>query len=252
MPKGKCSFQPSLMKKEEYSWLSPGKDDYSAKCEVCNKEFTVSWGCESAVKKHHGGDKHLENLKLFQSSKKGLSSLFFRKVPTSSSSSSDTPSASGAASGTSASNEGMVAKMITSQALVTTAECRMVLRVVKNHDSFRSCLEQGDDLKAMFPDSSIAAGFTLSKTKCAYVVKYGIAPWVKENLRKVICESPFHSVSYDESLNRQMQEQQMDLQIRFWCNKTNRAVTRYWGSEFQMHGDADTLSENLLKGIAGL
>ena len=48
----------------------------------------------------------------------------------------------------------------------------------------------------------IAADFTLSKTKYAYAVKYGIAPWLKENLRKVISESPFHSVCYDDSLNK--------------------------------------------------
>ena len=48
----------------------------------------------------------------------------------------------------------------------------------------------------------IAADFTLSKTKCVYVVKYGIAPWLKENLQKVISESPFYSASYDESLNK--------------------------------------------------
>ena len=104
----------------------------------------------------------------------------------------------------------------------------------------------------MFPDSAIVAGFTLSKTKSAYVVKYGMAPWLKENLQKVLNESPFFSVLYDECLNRQMQEQQMDLQVRYWCNKTSRAVTRYYVSEFQMHGDHMTLSENLLKGIGDL
>ena len=103
----------------------------------------------------------------------------------------------------------------------------------------------------MFPDSGIAADFTLSKTKRAYVVKYGVVrygvvPWLKENLQKVISESLFYSVSWEESLDRQMQEQQMDLQARYWCNKTSWAVTQYYGSEFQMHSDHETLSENLL------
>ena len=126
----------------------------------------------------------------------------------------------------------------------------MILRIVKNHGSFRSCLGLRTDLKAMFPDRQIAGDFTLSKTKCTYVVKYGIASWLKENLRKVINESPFYSISYDESLNRQMEEQQMDLQVRYWCNKTSWAVTQYYGFEFQMHGD-ESLSENLT-GIADL
>ena len=85
-----CEFRPGLMKKEEYSWLRPGADKYHAKCVVCKKEVSVSWGCEFAIKKHHGGDKHSESMKLYQSSKKGLSSLFFRKLPTSSNSPSST------------------------------------------------------------------------------------------------------------------------------------------------------------------
>ena len=97
-------------------------------------------------------------------------------------------------------NQMMMDQLVTLQVLVTTAECRMIFRIVKNHDSFRSCLGLGTDLKAMFPDSGIAAGFTLSKTKRAYVVKYGVVrygvvPWLKENLQKVISESLFYSVS---------------------------------------------------------
>lgn len=76
----------------------------------------------------------------------------------------------------------MMDKLLTSQALVTTAKCCMILRIVKIHDSFRSCLGLGTGLKAMFPDSRIAADFTLPKTKCGYVVKYGIAPCLKENI----------------------------------------------------------------------
>ena len=52
-----------------------------------------------------------------------------------------------------------------------------------SHDlELRSFLGLGTDLKAMSPDSRIAADFTLSKTKRAYAVKYGIAPLLKENL----------------------------------------------------------------------
>ena len=128
-----CEFQPGLMKKVEYSWLRPGADKYHAKCEVYKKEF--SWGCESAIKKHHEGDKHSENMKLYQSSKKGLSSLFFRKLPTSSNSPSSTATSNASSAATdSPSNETMINQIVTSQTLVTTAECRMILRIIKNHD----------------------------------------------------------------------------------------------------------------------
>ena len=155
IPKGICEFQPGLMKKEEYSWLRPGADKHHAKCEVCKKEFSATWCCESAIKKHHGSDKHVENMKLYQSSKKGLSFLFFHKLPTSSNSPFSTATSSpSSVAADFASNLTMIDQILTSQALVTTAECHMILRIVKNHDSFRSCLGLGDDLKAMFPDSA--------------------------------------------------------------------------------------------------
>ena len=43
MSKGMCEFQSGRMKKEEYSWFRPGVDKYHVKCEVCKKEFSVSW-----------------------------------------------------------------------------------------------------------------------------------------------------------------------------------------------------------------
>ena len=82
MPKGKCKFQKVFMEKEEYkSWLKPGSSIYSAKCCIRDKEISVEWGCESALKSHAGGQTHRDNVKRLEDSKKGLSPLFFRKVP---------------------------------------------------------------------------------------------------------------------------------------------------------------------------
>ena len=63
---------------------------------------------------------------------------------------------------------------------------------MKNHYSFRSCLELGHDLRDMFPNNDIVS--KLSKTKCAYLVTHGIAPWVKRNSRVEVSNSPFYSV----------------------------------------------------------
>ena len=189
----------------------------------CARKNLVSVGFVNLQSKNRGGggDKPSENMKLYQSSKKGCHLFFSCKLPTSSNSRSSTATSNdSSAAADSPSNQTMINQMVTLQVLVTTAECCMILRIIKNHDGFRSCLGLGDVIKAMFPDSAIAASFTLSKTKCAYVVKYGMPPWLTENLLKVISELPFFSILYNESLNRQMQEQQMDLQVWYWCNKT--------------------------------
>ena len=66
----------------------------------------------------------------------------------------------------------------------------------------------------MFSDSSIAANVSMNKTKCAYLINYGIAPHFKKLLGEDILQcTPMYSVSFDESLNTVLQQQQMDIQI---------------------------------------
>ena len=50
-------------------------------------------------------------------------------------------------------------------------------------------------------------------------------------------------VCYDESLNKIIQESEMDLVIRIWNNISNKVHIRYWNSIFLGH----TTSIDLLK-----
>ena len=59
----------------------------------------------------------------------------------------------------------------------------------------------------MFSDSSIAANVSMSKTKCAYLVNYGIATNFKKLLGEDLLQSAMYSVSFDESLNTVLQQQ---------------------------------------------
>ena len=83
----------------------------------------------------------------------------------------------------------------------------------------------------MFPDSEVAKSVHLSKTKCAYYVVFGLAPYFKELLVKDIKLSPFYSLSFDESLNSKLQEEQMDISTRFSDDIAGEAV-RYLDSRF--------------------
>ena len=237
MPKGKCLFNKSFMENEEYKlWLKPGKTVYSARCSVCDTEFSVEWSCSGAIKSHDKGKEHKEKMKHFDNSNKGLSPLFFRRLPTapsstSVSSSSTTPSSTKTAATTSASSTSscitssssqytstVIDQLLAQQVSTTRAEIIWVLRMVKNHNSFRSCLGLGEDLKAMFQNNDVVTKFTLSKTKSAYFVTHDISPWVKSKLQTEITDSCFFSVSFNESLNQALQNNQMDIQIRYWCD----------------------------------
>ena len=116
------------------------------------KEFSVTWGCESAIKKPSGGGKQEENIKLCQSSKKGYHPFFSATFPQQCPAFpllllpmllpitpscdviitsvpgvvASTPKPSATADSP-APNQMMIDQLMTLQMLVTTAECRMIL-----------------------------------------------------------------------------------------------------------------------------
>ena len=82
----------------------------------------------------------------------------------------------------------------------------------------------------MFPDSQIARPFRLSKTKYSHYLVFGLSPYSKETLIENMRSSPSYSVSFDESMSDPLQEEQMDVQVRYWNPETVEAVTRYFDS----------------------
>ena len=97
----------------------------------------------------------------------------------------------------------------------------------------------------MFPDSEISFNLKLGKTKCAYLMNYGIAPHFKSNLLKSINNSSFYSLSFDESLNNVLQICQMDINIRYLNKAKNVLETRYLDSKFVSRPNADNLFQQL-------
>ena len=71
----------------------------------------------------------------------------------------------------------------------------------------------------VFPDSAIASSFQLGPDKLKYMTNWGIAPYVKEQLRNNINQTEYVVVvSFDESLNHTTQSCQMDLLLSYWDN----------------------------------
>ena len=79
-------------------------------------------------------------------------------------------------------------------ATVLAAEILCALKVANNQFSLRSCLGLSEIFKEMFPDSDIAKSSKLSKTKCGYVINYGLAPYFRDFLAKMISSSPFYVI----------------------------------------------------------
>lgn len=100
----------------------------------------------------------------------------------------------------------------------------------------------------MFSESEIAKKFNCGSTNCSYLIRFGLAPFFKEELASNILQpGSVFVVPFDEPLNRVLQA---DLLLRFLDNELNIVVTRYFDSVFLGHTRAeDLLRKFILKWI---
>ena len=115
---------------------------------------------------------------------------------------------------------------------IVDAEIHWCLRMVNCHSSCNSCADLGAMFQVMFSDSKIASQFKLGKTKARYAMLYGIALELKKQLIYDINATAFYTVSFDESLNSQVQVSQMDVGVLYWNSRKSIAETHYFDSNF--------------------
>ena len=85
-----------------------------------------------------------------------------------------------------------------------------------------------------------------------YTILYGIPPEFKKQLIYGLNASHFYTVTFDESLNSQVQMSQMDVRVRYWNNRKNIAETCYFDLKFMRWPNADILLKNLDESISSL
>ena len=85
-----------------------------------------------------------------------------------------------------------------------------------------------------------------------YTILYRISPKFKKQLIYGLNASPFYTVTFDESLNSQVQMSQMDVGVRYWNNRKNIAETCYFDLKFMRRPNADVLLKNLDESISSL
>ena len=84
------------------------------------------------------------------------------------------------------------------------------------------------------------------------MITHGIGPYYKTKLIDKIKSRSYFVASYDESLNRNFQEEQMDIHIRYFdCNK-NMVETKYFDSCFLKRRNRLSLHDCLLKSVDSL
>ena len=124
------------------------------------------------------------------------------------------------------------------------AEIRWALESLMSSYSYNSCSSKTELFSAMFSDSNIAEQFSMGKTKCAYYITHGIAPYFKRNFMDSLKQVPFYAVSFDESYNKAIKQGQMDLHIRYWDIETDRVKVQYLDSSFMGKSSAKDVFEH--------
>ena len=92
---------------------------------------------------------------------------------------------------------------------VMNAEIIWTLKNVEANFSFKSCESLPKVFQKMFPDSVIAKNVTFSKDKCSYYINYSIRSYYKSVLTNEIKTSSYYLLSFDKTLNKVTQQEQM-------------------------------------------
>lgn len=232
----KCVFNRAWEEAEDYkNWVKALKgDNRKAVCVLCQKAVDVSSMGESALKSHMKSEKHR---KCAKSTSMALESFFTTKreesCDRSASSSNDInnnieqiPAVPMSATPTAKPTQSQSKFQLSED--VIKAELMWTMKLVTDHQSYKSSETASQLFQVMFPDSNIAKQFKCGERKSAYLAVYGLGEHFRTLLKTTIT-GPY-TVLFDESLNHKMQTKQMDIHIRFWNDTTKKVETRFFNT----------------------
>jgi len=114
------------------------------------------------------------------------------------------------------------------------------------HQSLRSQEGISNLFKRMFPDSQIAQDMKLSRTKAGYLVTHGLGPLFELEAKNKLKNVDHFVACFDESHNKVINKEQMDIAVKLWDTSRNEVITKYWKSLFLGHTRAVDLKGGFL------
>ena len=126
------------------------------------------------------------------------------------------------------------------------------LDVVLSNYSFNSCQNKNDLFCNMFPDSNIAKNLACGKTKCSYIVTYGLASYFKSLVNDTLSSLDCFVAMLDESYNKILKQGQMGVHVRFWDIENNCIATHYFNPKFLGKAAAQDIYEKFNEFISEL
>ena len=203
---------------DSFDWVSQVKEDYhAARCNICNKVFSIGSGGVSDLKQHSKTAKHTKNAALMKGQSAFPSNSFKLQGGTSK------------------------PTLLTDKEQVLNAEIIEAIHSVDSNQSFSASNGSGKRYKQMFP-CEVVANFSLQETKMKYTIQFGIAPYVKDQLVQDISNKPF-VFKFDETTTSQVKKQ-YDAYITYMSYRYQKIVTSYCGSLFVGHCTASDLKNH--------
>ncbi|XP_063730464.1 uncharacterized protein LOC134858472 isoform X2 [Eleginops maclovinus] len=221
---GKCKFNDNWLSIGQFAdWLKRvPADDSEAYCTFCKRTLKLGTLGIKALESHTKSSKHQESANAARNSH-GIAQF-----------------CSVASSTSSINNMGNIRDLLGSTDTMK-AEVLWALNTVAKHQSCRSNDGIGELFQAMFPDSTVAKTFQCGRDKTSYILRFGVAEFVKKELISKVT-GPF-VIMFDESLNHATKRKQLDLHVRYWDD--GQVQSRYLGSQFMGHATANDLLKEI-------
>ncbi|KAJ8364756.1 hypothetical protein SKAU_G00135870 [Synaphobranchus kaupii] len=268
---GKCKFAESWLDVPDFKpWLQPVADNIKeAYCTLCKKKITALIPIDATLKSHMHGASHKAAVgrrerQLSIASFCATANVAPLQAPLPNEASANVTPPPAAPNEANVTATTMATNVRTATSASSSADIRVALggtptlraeviwcldTAVKHH-SLNSNENISDVFKAMFPDSDIAKTFACGKDKTGYIIRFGLAPYFKQQLVDTINKAGQFVLMFDESLNQLTKKKQLDVHIRFW--EDDRVQSRYIGSQFLGHGNADDLLHHIKECVAKL
>jgi hypothetical protein len=205
-------------------WLQQGKSVSTFLCIVCNEEKSCKNGGWSDVYKHSQRPKHVQRLKDVTESGKLIATSSCLEVTNN--------------------HE----RALTHEDKVTRAEAFWAMATAKLGLSYNASQHIQELFTRMFADSTIAKEFTMKPRKLSYVLSHGTGHYFTNEMLRDLVRAPGYTLIFDETIIVGVRKQ-LDLHVRYWCERKQCIVVRYYKSIFLGHATAEILFRHMVDAL---
>ncbi|CAF1297097.1 unnamed protein product [Rotaria sp. Silwood1] len=139
-------------------------------------------------------------------------------------------------------------RVLTHEEKVTQAECIWAMATAQLGFSFNSSQFLPEIFRSMFPDSQIAADYSLRQRKLSYVISHGTGYYFTNELIKDVRKAYGFSLLFDETTIAGVRKQ-LDIFFRYWSEAKNCICVRFYKSIILGHATADIISRSIIDSL---